>query len=90
MPFWQFLCMCYDPRLNAIDNADDSGNIFSAGYVVAAIFICAEYQRLGIAFRHYRILAISFWVKLAFIIVEVALAIGKILILPLVSISWLY
>lgn len=50
--------------------------VFIGGYVVSAIFICAEYQRLGIHFRQYRILRISFWVKLAFIIVEVALAIG--------------
>ena len=48
----------------------------SAGYVISAFFICAEYQRLGIHFREHRILRISFWVKLAFIIVEVALAIA--------------
>ena len=45
------------------------------GYVVCAIFICAEYQRLGIHFRGERILRISFWIKLSFIIIEVALAI---------------
>lgn len=49
--------------------------IFIAGYVISAIFLCAEYQRLGIHYRHHRILAISFWIKLAFIIVEVILAI---------------
>lgn len=49
----------------------------SAGYVISAIFICAEYQRLGIYFREYRILRISFWMKLAFIFIEVGLAIGK-------------
>ncbi|KAL9099580.1 MAG: hypothetical protein Q9187_009477, partial [Circinaria calcarea] len=47
-----------------------------AGYVISAIFICAEYQRLGIHFRDQRVLRISFWIKLAFIIVEVALAIA--------------
>lgn len=50
--------------------------VFIVGYVVSAIFICAEYQRLGIHYREYRILRASFWIKLAFIIVEVALAIG--------------
>lgn len=48
----------------------------SVGYIISAIFICAEYQRLGIHFREHRILAASFWVKLGFIIVEIALAIA--------------
>lgn len=50
--------------------------LFILGYIVSAIFLCAEYQRLG---RHYegqhRILAISFWIKLFFIFTEVILAI---------------
>jgi len=50
--------------------------ICSAGYIVSAIFICAEYQRLGIHFREYRHLRLSFWTKLAFIFVELGLAIG--------------
>lgn len=50
--------------------------LFIVGYVVSAIFVCAEYQRLGIHFREHRILRISFWLKLFFIIIEVALAIG--------------
>lgn len=49
--------------------------LFLAGYVISAIFICAEYQRLGIHYRNHRILRISFWVKLVFILVEVVLAI---------------
>lgn len=49
--------------------------IFIGGYVISAIFLCAEYQRLGIHYKNHRILAISFWIKLAFIIVEVILAI---------------
>ena len=49
--------------------------LFIAGYVLAAVFLCAEYQRLGIHYRNHRILRISFWVKLCFIIVEVILAI---------------
>jgi hypothetical protein len=49
--------------------------LFIGGYIVSAIFICWEYQRLGIHYRHQSILATSFWIKLAFIIVELALAI---------------
>ena len=49
--------------------------LFIAGYVISAIFLCAEYQRLGIHYRGHRILAISFWIKLAFILIEIALAI---------------
>lgn len=50
--------------------------LFILGYVVSAIFICAEYQRLGIHYREHRILRMSFWIKLAFIFIEVGLAIG--------------
>jgi len=49
--------------------------LFIAGYVISAIFLCAEYQRLGIHYRNHRILRISFWAKLTFILVEVAFAI---------------
>lgn len=49
--------------------------LFLAGYIISAIFLCAEYQRLGIHYRQHRILRISFWVKLVFIIIEVLLAI---------------
>ncbi|EXJ95986.1 hypothetical protein A1O1_01112 [Capronia coronata CBS 617.96] len=49
--------------------------LFIAGYVLSAVFICAEYWRLGIHYRHHRILRISFYVKLVFIIIEVILAI---------------
>jgi len=45
--------------------------VFMGGYVISAIFICAEYQRLGIHFREHRILRISFWIKLAFILIEI-------------------
>ncbi|KAL8673716.1 MAG: hypothetical protein Q9168_001877 [Polycauliona sp. 1 TL-2023] len=48
--------------------------LFIAGYVISAIFICAEYQRLGRRYRQLRILRTSFWLKLVFIIVEVLLA----------------
>ena len=50
--------------------------LFMGGFVLSAIFICAEYQRLGRKYRDTRILAISFWVKLAFIIIEIALAVA--------------
>lgn len=50
--------------------------IFIAGYIIAAIFTCAEYQRLGIHIRKQKILRISFWIKLAFIMVELVLAIA--------------
>jgi Frag1/DRAM/Sfk1 family len=49
--------------------------LFIGGYIISAIFLCAEYQRLGIHYRNHRILRISFWVKLAFILIEVAMAI---------------
>lgn len=55
----------------------DTDCLPSIGYIISAIFICAEYQRLGIHYREHRILRISFWIKLAFIIVEIALAICK-------------
>jgi len=50
--------------------------VFIGGYVISAVFICAEYQRLGVMYRNQRILRISFWMKLFFIIVEVCLAIA--------------
>ncbi|KAL8634105.1 hypothetical protein Q9189_000024 [Teloschistes chrysophthalmus] len=46
-----------------------------AGYVISAIFICAEYQRLGVHFRQHRILRVSFWMKLFFILIEFCLAV---------------
>lgn len=49
--------------------------LFIGGYIISAIFLCAEYQRLGIHYRNHRVLRISFWVKLAFILVELAFAI---------------
>jgi hypothetical protein len=50
--------------------------VFIGGYILSAIFICWEYQRLGIHFRQHSILRYSFWVKLAFILLELALAIA--------------
>lgn len=51
--------------------------MYSGGYVLSAIFICWEFQRLGVKFRSHPILRVSFWIKLLFIFVEVGLAIGK-------------
>lgn len=50
--------------------------VFIIGYILSAIFICWEYQRLGIHFREHSVLRISFWIKLFFILLEIALAIG--------------
>ncbi|KAK3956492.1 Frag1/DRAM/Sfk1 family-domain-containing protein [Pseudoneurospora amorphoporcata] len=50
--------------------------LFIAGYVISAIFICWEYQRLGMRYRDHRVLRISFWIKLAFVIVEIILAVA--------------
>ncbi|KAL8741058.1 MAG: hypothetical protein Q9190_006300 [Brigantiaea leucoxantha] len=47
----------------------------SAGYMLSAVFICAEYQRLGMHFRQHRVLRASFWMKLLFILVEFAFAV---------------
>lgn len=50
--------------------------VFIIGYIVSAIFICWEYQRLGIHYRDHSVLRISFWIKLFFIITEICLAIA--------------
>jgi len=50
--------------------------LFIAGYVLSAIFICWEYQRLGQRWRDHRVLRLSFWLKLAFVVVEIVLAIA--------------
>ncbi|KXX75158.1 Protein sfk1 [Madurella mycetomatis] len=50
--------------------------LFIVGYVLSAIFICWEYQRLGMRYREYRVLRISFYIKLAFVIIEILLAIA--------------
>lgn len=70
------ICLTIFDTLNHHTLHDTFLVVFIAGYVISAIFICWEYQRLGIAHRQVRILAYSFWIKLAFIIVEVGLAIG--------------
>lgn len=50
--------------------------LFIAGYVLSAIFICWEYQRLGIRNRTHTVLRVSFWIKLVFVVVEILLAIA--------------
>ncbi|KFA75518.1 hypothetical protein S40288_01168 [Stachybotrys chartarum IBT 40288] len=49
---------------------------FIAGYLLSAVFICWEYGRLGLNNRHFRVLRISFWMKLTFVLVELCLAIA--------------
>lgn len=48
----------------------------SVGYILSAVFLCWEYQRLGHDFAQFTFIVISFWIKLAFIILEVGLTIG--------------
>ncbi|KAK3995635.1 putative frag1 dram sfk1 family protein [Cladorrhinum sp. PSN332] len=50
--------------------------LFIAGYVLSAIFICWEYQKLGQHYRSHRVLRTSFWTKLSFVIIEILLAIA--------------
>ena len=50
--------------------------VFIIGYLLTAICVCVEYQRLGIHLRQYRLLRISFWLKLFWIFLFIALAIG--------------
>jgi hypothetical protein len=50
--------------------------LFIGGYLFSAVFICWEYQRLGIKNRAYRVLRASFWIKLAFILLEFFLVIA--------------
>lgn len=51
--------------------------VFIGAYLISAIFICLEYLRLGVTYRRqHRILFVSFWIKLIFIVVELGLAIG--------------
>ncbi|KAF6827426.1 frag1 dram sfk1 family protein [Colletotrichum plurivorum] len=50
--------------------------LFIAGYLISAIFICWEYQRLGKKYPEHRSLAASFWIKLVFILVEFSLAVA--------------
>lgn len=69
------ICLsCFDtahyPRLH-----DVFLGLFIIGYLLSAIFICAEYQRLGVHNPQHRVLAVSFWIKLAFIIITICLAI---------------
>ncbi|KAK4212353.1 Frag1/DRAM/Sfk1 family-domain-containing protein [Rhypophila decipiens] len=50
--------------------------LFIVGFVLSAVCICWEYQRLGNRYRDHRILRTSFWMKLIFVVVEILLAIG--------------
>lgn len=51
--------------------------LFIAGYVISAILVCIEYLRIGIFYRReHRILLVSFFIKLVFVIFELSLAIA--------------
>lgn len=50
--------------------------LFIGGYMLSAIFICWEYQRLRKNHREHRILRISFLLKLFFILLELGLCIA--------------
>lgn len=50
--------------------------LFIGGYIVSAIFVCIEYQRLGVRHRDSKFLRGSFYMKLLFIFVELGLAIA--------------
>ncbi|EEH10573.1 conserved hypothetical protein [Histoplasma capsulatum G186AR] len=53
---------------------------FIGSYVLSTIFVCAEYYRLGIHYREHKIIFVSFWIKLAFIVVEMALSIALVVL----------
>ncbi|KAE8551637.1 hypothetical protein EYB25_005527 [Talaromyces marneffei] len=56
---------------------DSMLGLFIGGYLISAIFICLEYLRLGVAYRkQHRVLFVSFWIKLLFIVIELGLAIS--------------
>jgi len=61
----------HHPRLHDVFLA-----VFIAGYVFAAVFVCLEFWRLERHNRDTPILRVSFYMKLAFIVTEVALAIA--------------
>ncbi|EDN07640.1 predicted protein [Histoplasma mississippiense (nom. inval.)] len=44
------------------------------------IFVWAEYYRLGIHYQQHKIIFVSFWIKLAFIVVEMGLSIGLVVL----------
>ncbi|RYO87112.1 hypothetical protein DL764_008908 [Monosporascus ibericus] len=50
--------------------------VFIVGYLLSAIFICAEFQRLGKTYRHHPWLRYSFAIKVVFILIEVGLLVG--------------
>jgi len=48
----------------------------SGGYVLCAVCVCVQYQRMGVHFKNFGVLRLSFWLKLVFIVVEVGLAVA--------------
>ena len=70
------ICLSIFDTRNFPRRHDQFLGCFIVGYVVSAIFLCAEFQRLGKKYRQHSILRISFWIKLVFILVEVGLAVA--------------
>lgn len=50
--------------------------VFIGGYIISAIFVCIEYQRLGVHHRDSKYIRGSFYMKLTFIFVEFGLAVA--------------
>jgi len=50
--------------------------VFIIGYLLTAIFVCAEYHRLKKHQTEFRIIRYSYWLKVAWVIIFLALAIG--------------
>lgn len=70
------ICLSIFDTRNFPRRHDQFLGCFIIGYVMSAIFLCAEYQRLGIKYRQHSVLRISFWIKLAFILIEIGLAVA--------------
>lgn len=49
--------------------------LFIVGFILSAVLVSWEYQRLGMHFREQRILRCSFWIKLGFILISLGLVI---------------
>ncbi|KAF4120179.1 Frag1/DRAM/Sfk1 family [Geosmithia morbida] len=50
--------------------------VFIGGFIISAIFVCWEYQRLGSKYPEYPLLRVSFFIKLVFIFIEASLVIA--------------
>jgi len=69
------LLSCFDTRRHKTLH-DCFLAVFIGGYVISAVFILVEYARLGTHNRAFQIIKVSWWMKLAFAVIEVGLAIA--------------